>query len=45
MRAAIQTASGKAKEESIVELWRLSTSQPVVAWAAIRAADDLGDIP
>ncbi|MCI0689406.1 MAG: hypothetical protein L0Y54_19545 [Sporichthyaceae bacterium] len=43
MRAAIQASSGKAEEESIVELWRLSTSRPVDAWAPNRAAKDLSD--
>jgi hypothetical protein len=43
MRAAIQAASGKAEEESIVELLATTTTRPVVAWAPIRAAEDLRD--
>ncbi|MCI0687542.1 MAG: hypothetical protein L0Y54_09940 [Sporichthyaceae bacterium] len=45
MRAAIQRTTGKAKEESIEELSATTTTRPVVVWAAIRAADDLGDTP
>jgi len=43
MRAAIQTASGKAEEESIVELSATTTTPPVVVWAPLRAAEDAGD--
>jgi hypothetical protein len=43
MRASIQAASGKAEEESIVELLATTTTRPVVVWAAIRAAEDLRD--
>jgi hypothetical protein len=43
MRAAIQAASGKAKEEPIAELLATTTTPPVVVWAPIRAAEDLRD--
>ena len=45
MQAVIQAASGKAEEESIVELWTTTTTQPVVVWAPIRAARDPLDRP
>ena len=43
MRTAIQTASGKAEEESIVELLATTTTRPVVVWAPVRATEDLRD--
>ena len=45
MRAVIQAASGKAEEESIVELLATTTTQTVVVWAPIRAAEDPRDTP
>jgi hypothetical protein len=44
----VQAASGKAEEESIAELLATTTQcwlylGPVVAWAPIRAAEDLPD--
>jgi len=41
--APIQAASGKTKEGSIVELSATTTTQPVVVWAATRAAGDPPD--
>src|SRR5215470_13486470 len=37
--------SGKAEEETIAELSATTTTQPVVVWAPIRAAEDLRDTP
>jgi len=45
MRAAIQATTGKAEEETIVELSATTTTPSVVAWAAIRAGEDPGDTP
>jgi hypothetical protein len=45
MRAAAQTASGKAEKEPIAELSATTTTPPVVVWAPIRAAEDLRDAP
>jgi len=45
MRAVIQTATGKAAEEPIVELSATTTTPPVVVWAPIRAAKDPWDTP
>jgi hypothetical protein len=45
MRAVIQVAIGKAKEEAIAELLPTTTTPPVVAWAPIRAAEDLREAP
>jgi hypothetical protein len=45
MRAVIQAASGKAKEEPIAELLATTTTPPGVVWAPIRAAEDLRDTP
>jgi len=45
MRAVIQAASGKAEEESIVELSATTTTRPVAVWAPIRAAEDPSDTP
>lgn len=45
MWAAIQAASGKAKEEPIVDLPATATTQPVAVWAPTHAAGDLGDTP
>jgi hypothetical protein len=39
----VQAASGKAEEESIVELLATTTTRPVAAWAPIRAAEDPRD--
>jgi hypothetical protein len=44
-RSGVQAASGKAEEEPIVELLATTTTQPVVVWAPIRAAEDLRDTP
>jgi hypothetical protein len=41
--AAIQAESGKTAEESIAELWAMTTTPPVLVWAPIRAAEDLRD--
>ena len=45
MRAVIQGAIGKAEEEPIAALSATTTTKPVVAWAPIRAAEDLRDTP